>query len=217
MYALSLSAGFYAVVAGVVIVVISVGTGLGFGWTGTLTTGEIVRSWMSMPTLLSVTTGRLGVNLGLGDHTQAVLEVARPIGQLIAAGFIVRWMLATLGGRLHPLGALGVSMATVVLFFPFVQAWYLLWAVIPLAAWATGPWFRLSTIAASAIIAIVVMPTSSNTSGVVLAQGVLAGVIMVAVLTAVFFEDDPFTRRRRRRHPPADADRHEESRAGAGS
>ncbi|UAK39005.1 polyprenol phosphomannose-dependent alpha 1,6 mannosyltransferase MptB [Gordonia bronchialis] len=217
VYALSLSAGFYAVVAGVVIVVISVGTGLGFGWTGTLTTGEIVRSWMSMPTLLSVTTGRLGVNLGLGDHTQAVLEVARPIGQLIAAGFIVRWMLATLGGRLHPLGALGVSMATVVLFFPFVQAWYLLWAVIPLAAWATGPWFRLSTIAASAIIAIVVMPTSSNTSGVVLAQGVLAGVIMVAVLTAVFFEDDPFTRRRRRRHPPADADRHEESRAGAGS
>ena len=217
VYALSLSAGFYAVVAGVVIVVISVGTGLGFGWTGTLTTGEIVRSWMSMPTLLSVTTGRLGVNLGLGDHTQAVLEVARPIGQLIAAGFIVRWMLATLGGRLHPLGALGVSMATVVLFFPFVQAWYLLWAVIPLAAWATGPWFRLSTIAASAIIAIVVMPTSSNTSGVVLAQGVLAGVIMVAVLTAVFFEDDPFIRRRRRRHPPADADRHEESRAGAGS
>ena len=217
VYALSLSAGFYAVVAGVVIVVISVGTGLGFGWTGTLTTGEIVRSWMSMPTLLSVTTGRLGVNLGLGDHTQAVLEVARPIGQLIAAGFIVRWMLATLGGRLHPLGALGVSMATVVLFFPFVQAWYLLWAVIPLAAWATGPWFRLSTIAASAIIAIVVMPTSSNTSGVVLAQGVLAGVIMVAVLTAVFFEDDPFTRRRRRRHPPADADPHEESRAGAGS
>lgn len=217
VYALSLSAGFYAVVAGVVIVVISVGTGLGFGWTGTLTTGEIIRSWMSMPTLLSVTTGRLGVNLGLGDHTQAVLEVARPIGQLIAAGFIVRWMLATLGGRLHPLGALGVSMATVVLFFPFVQAWYLLWAVIPLAAWATGPWFRLSTIAASAIIAIVVMPTSSNTSGVVLAQGVLAGVIMVAVLTAVFFEDDPFTRRRRRRHPPADADRHEESRAGAGS
>ena len=65
---------------------------------------------------------------------QAILEVARPIGQLVAALFIVRWMLATLGGRLHPLGALGVSMATVVLFFPFVQAWYLLWAVIPLAA-----------------------------------------------------------------------------------
>ncbi|MDL9935829.1 polyprenol phosphomannose-dependent alpha 1,6 mannosyltransferase MptB [Gordonia sp. ABSL1-1] len=197
--ALCASAAFYAIVLGVVTVVICLGTGLGFGWTGTLTTGEIVRSWMSMPTLLSVSTGHVGVFLGLGDHTDAILEVARPFAQLVAAIIVLRWMLATLGGRLHPLGGLGVSMATIVLLFPFVQAWYLLWAVIPLAAWATRPWFRLLTIAASAIIAIVVMPTSSNTSGVVLAQGVLAGVIMVAVLTAIFFEEDPFTRRRRRR------------------
>ncbi|MEY1675607.1 polyprenol phosphomannose-dependent alpha 1,6 mannosyltransferase MptB [Gordonia sp. ABKF26] len=202
VYMLSASAAFYVVVLGIVMMGISLGTGLGFGWTGTLSTGEIVRSWMSMPTLLSVTTGRIGVTLGLGEHTQAILEVARPIGQLVAALFIVRWMLATLGGRLHPLGALGVSMATVVLFFPFVQAWYLLWAVIPLAAWATGAWFRISTIAASAIIAIVVMPTSSNTSGVVLAQGLLAGVIMVAVLTALFFEDRAPGRRRRRDEAP---------------
>ena len=199
VYALCVSAGFYVVVLGIVMVGISLGTGLGFGWTGTLSTGEIVRSWMSMPTLLGVTTGRIGVTLGLGEQTQAILDVARPIGQLVAGLFIIRWMLATLGGRLHPLGALGVSMATFILFFPFVQAWYLLWAVIPLAAWATGAWFRISTIAASAIIAIVVMPTSSNTSGVVLAQGLLAGVIMVAALTALFFEDrSPRSWRRRR-------------------
>ena len=154
---------------------------------------------MSIPTLLGVTTGRIGVGLGLGEHTQAILDVIRPLGQVIAGLFIIRWMLATLGGRLHPLGALGVSMATVVLLFPFVQAWYLLWAVIPLAAWATGAWFRISTIAASTIIAIVVMPTSSNTSGIVLAQGVLAGVIMVAALTALFFEErSPHLWRRRR-------------------
>ncbi|UVF80887.1 polyprenol phosphomannose-dependent alpha 1,6 mannosyltransferase MptB [Gordonia mangrovi] len=192
--ALAASAATLAGVLVVVMVGICVGTGLGFGWTSTLSTGDVVRSWMSMPTLLSVTTGRLGVALGLGDQTQAILEVGRPLGQLIAAGFIVRWMLACLGGRLHPLGALGVSMATVVVFFPFVQAWYLLWAVIPLAAWATRPWFRITTIAISAIIAIVVMPTSSNTSGVVLAQGLLAGVIMVAVMTALFFEDLPIQR-----------------------
>ncbi len=93
------SAGFYVVVLGIVMVGISLATGLGFGWTGTLSTGEIVRSWMSMPTLLGVTTGRIGVTLGLGEHTQAILEVARPIGQLVAGLFIIRWMLATLGGR----------------------------------------------------------------------------------------------------------------------
>ncbi len=199
VYALALSGGFYVVILAVVMIGISLATGLGFGWTGTLSTGAIVRSWMSIPTLLGVTTGRIGVGLGLGEHTQAILDVIRPLGQVIAGLFIIRWMLATLGGRLHPLGALGVSMATVVLLFPFVQAWYLLWAVIPLAAWATGAWFRISTIAASAIIAIVVMPTSSNTSGIVLAQGVLAGVIMVAALTALFFEErSPRLWRRRR-------------------
>ncbi|GAB23668.1 mannosyltransferase MptB [Gordonia polyisoprenivorans NBRC 16320 = JCM 10675] len=198
VWALAASAGLLGAVLAVVMVVICVGTGLGFGWTSTLSTGAVVRSWMSMPTLLSVSAGRVGVFLGLGDQTQAILDVVRPLGQVIAAVFVVRWMLATLAGRLHPLGALGVSMATVVVFFPFVQAWYLLWAVIPLAAWATRPWFRIATITVSAIIAIVVMPTSSNTSGVVLAQGLLAGVIMVAVMTALFFEDWPRWRPRRR-------------------
>ncbi|MFT4041802.1 MAG: polyprenol phosphomannose-dependent alpha 1,6 mannosyltransferase MptB [Gordonia sp. (in: high G+C Gram-positive bacteria)] len=198
--ALAASAGVLGVTLTTVMVGICAGTGLGFGWTKTLSTGEVVRSWMSMPTLLSVVTGRVGVWLGLGDQTQAVLDVTRPLGQLIAAAIIIRWMLAALSGRLDPLGALGISMATVVLFFPFVQAWYLLWAVIPLAAWARGPWLRLSTIAVSAIIAIVVMPTSSNTSGVVLAQGLLAGVIMVAILTALFFEDMSIPRRSRRAH-----------------
>lgn len=197
VWALAASAGILGAVLVIVMVVVCFATGLGFGWTSTLSTGAVVRSWMSMPTLASVSAGRVGVFLGLGDQTQAILDVVRPLGQLIAAVLVVRWMLATLAGRLHPLGALGVSMATVVVFFPFVQAWYLLWAVIPLAAWATRPWFRIATITISAIIAIVVMPTSSNTSGVVLAQGLLAGVIMVAVMTALFFEDWPRWRPRR--------------------
>ena len=185
------SASLMGVIAAIVIVGICLGTGLGFGWTGTLSTGDIVRSWMSMPTLLSVGAGRTGIFLGLGDHTQAILDIVRPLAQLIAGAFIVRWLLAALGGRIHPIGALGISMATIVIFSPFAQAWYLLWAVIPLAAWASDRWFRLGAIASSALIATVVVPTSANTTGIVLAQGLLAAIMMVAVLTALFFEDKP--------------------------
>nr|WP_253648551.1 polyprenol phosphomannose-dependent alpha 1,6 mannosyltransferase MptB [Williamsia deligens] len=195
--ALAGSAGLLLAVAAVVIGGLCVGTGLGFGWTKTLSTGDVVRSWMSMPTLLGVTGGRVGVVLGLGDHTQAMLDVARPIGELIAGVFIVRWLLAALAGRVHPLGALGIAMATFVVFFPFVQAWYLLWAIIPLAAWATGRWFRLVAIAVSAVIAVVVLPTGAGTRGFQLAEAIVASILLTAVLTAVFFER-PWGQRRGR-------------------
>ncbi|NLG46043.1 polyprenol phosphomannose-dependent alpha 1,6 mannosyltransferase MptB [Gordonia sp. (in: high G+C Gram-positive bacteria)] len=192
--ALVASASTMGVIAGLVVVAICLGTGLGFGWMYTLSTGGIVRSWMSMPTLLSVVSGRIGLWLGLGEQTQAILDIARPIGQLLAAVLVVRWLLACLAGRIHPLGGLGIAMATVVVFFPFVQAWYLLWAVIPLAAWATTSWFRVGSMVISGIIAVVVMPTSSDTSPLVVAQGLATGVIMVAVTAAFFFIDSPLRR-----------------------
>ncbi len=197
--ALTASAGLLGIMSGAVIAVTGFATGLGFGWVHTLSTGGIVRSWMSMPTLLSVVSGRIGLWLGLGEQTQAILDIARPIAQLLAAALVVRWLLACLAGRIHPLGGLGIAMATVVVFFPFVQAWYLLWAVIPLAAWATTRWFRVGTVAISSIIAVVVMPTSSDTSPLVVAQGLATGVIMVAITAAVFFLDTPLRRRLRRK------------------
>lgn len=192
--ALSASAVVTGGVTAAVVVLICVGTGLGFGWTSTLSTGGIVRSWMSMPTLLSVVAGRVGLWLGLGEQTQAILDVARPIGQLVAAAFVVRWLLACVAGRIHPLGGLGISMATVVVFFPFVQAWYLLWAIIPLAAWATTRWFRVGTVVISAIIAVVVMPTSSDTPPSVVIQGLATGLVLMLVASVFFFIDHPFRR-----------------------
>ena len=93
-------------------------------------------------------TGFGGVLLGLGDHTTAVLSLTRP-SPPHAALVTLRMLIAVLTGRLHAVGALGVSLGTLVLLFPVVQPWYLLWGVIPLAAWATTPAFRIPTIVAS--------------------------------------------------------------------
>lgn len=129
-------------------------SGLGFGWLSTLGTANVVRSWMSPPTLLALGTGQVGILLGLGDHTTAVLALTRAIGVFLIA-ILVSWLLlAVLRGRLHPVGGLGVALGGTILLFPVVQPWYLLWAVIPLAAWATRPGFRGSTIAITLVVGI---------------------------------------------------------------
>ena len=94
---------------------------------------------MSLPTLLALGTGQVGILLGLGDHTTAVLGLTRAIGVFIIAILVTWLLLAVLRGRLHPVGGLGVALGVTVLLFPVVQPWYVLWAVIPLAAWATRP------------------------------------------------------------------------------
>ena len=129
-------------------------SGLGFGWLFTLGTANVVRSWMSLPTLLALGTGQVGILLGLGDHTTAVLGLTRAIGVGII-GILVTWLLfAVLRGRLHPVGGLGVALGMTVLLFPVVQPWYVLWAVIPLAAWATRPAFRSTTIVVTLVVGI---------------------------------------------------------------
>ena len=112
-------------------------SGLGFGWLFTLGTANVVRSWMSLPTLLALGTGQVGILLGLGDHTTAVLGLTRAIGVFPIAIIVTLLLLAVLRGRLHPVGGLGVALGITVLLFPVVQPWYVLWAIIPLAAWAT--------------------------------------------------------------------------------
>ncbi|CPY88648.1 integral membrane protein [Mycobacteroides abscessus] len=109
---------------------------------------------MSPPTLVALGTGQVGILLGLGDHTTAILSLTRGIGIGIIA-IAVSWLLfAVLRGRLHPVGGLGVALGITVLLFPVVQPWYLLWAIIPLAAWATRPAFRGTAIGITLLVGI---------------------------------------------------------------
>jgi len=137
-----------------VMAIVGWASGLGFGWIFTLGTANVVRSWMSPPTLVALGTGQVGILLGLGDHTTSVLGLTRTMGVILIAILVTWLLLAVLRGRLHPVGGLGVALGATVLLFPVVQPWYLLWAIVPLATWATRPGFRGSTIALTLVVGI---------------------------------------------------------------
>ncbi len=183
-----LAGGSLGTVSLAVMALIGWASGLGFGWLFTLGTANVVRSWMSPPTLLALGTGQVGILLGLGDHTTSVLALTRAIGVILIA-VIVTWLLfMVLRGRLHPVGGLGVALGITVLLFPVVQPWYLLWAIIPLAAWATRPGFRAAVIAVTLIVGI--FGPTANGDRFALFQIVMATVastLIVVILIALTY------------------------------
>jgi alpha-1,6-mannosyltransferase len=185
----------------VVMAVIGLASGLGFGWLFTLGTANVVRSWMSLPTLLALGTGQVGILLGLGDHTTAVLGLTRAIGVFVIAVAVTWLLIAVLRGRLHPVGGLGVALGVTVLLFPVVQPWYVLWAIIPLAAWATRPRFRTAAIAVTLVIGIF-GPTANGDRFTVfqILLATAASTVIVALLIALTYYRLPW-----RRLPDADA------------
>lgn len=180
--AVAAAAALLGAVSIVIIVGVSAVSGLGFGWVHTLGTAGVVRSWMSIPTILGLGTGFVGVLLGLGDHTTAVLSLTRPIAALVAGFIALRMLVAVLKGRLHPVGALGVSLGALVLLFPVVQPWYLLWAVTPLAAWATTRAFRGPAIVFSSIVSVILMPNGSEYLPFQIVQAALMTILTIGIL-----------------------------------
>lgn len=176
-----------------VMAIIGWASGLGFGWLFTLGTANVVRSWMSPPTLIALGTGQVGILLGLGDHTTSVLGLTRGIGVMIIA-ILVSWLLlAVLRGRLHPVGGLGVALGASVLLFPVVQPWYLLWAIIPLATWATRPGFRGSAIVITLVVGIF-GPTANGDRFALfqIVDATLASAVIVLILIAITYRRLPW-------------------------
>jgi alpha-1,6-mannosyltransferase len=183
-----IAGGSLAAVSVVVMALIGWASGLGFGWLFTLGTANVVRSWMSLPTLLALGTGQVGILLGLGDHTTAVLGLTRAIGVFAIAIVVTFLLLAVLRGRLHPVGGLGVALGMTVLLFPVVQPWYVLWAVIPLAAWATRQQFRTATIVVTLVVGI--FGPTANGDRFTLFQillAVIASTLIVLILMGVTY------------------------------
>lgn len=156
--AITAAAAMQAATLLVSIALVTLVTGIDVGWIFGQGGAATVRSWLSLSTAVGVAAGILGMLLGLGDHTDAVLSVTRGVGILIAVAFMVRMLFATFRGFIHPVGGLGISMLVLVIFFPVVHPWYILWAVLPLAAWANRLIFRFTVVVYSAAMSLFVLP-----------------------------------------------------------
>lgn len=160
-------------------------SGIGLGWITGQGGAVSIRSWLSISTDVGVASGFLGMMLGLGDHTEAILSVTRAVGIVIAAGFMIRMLFATFHGVMHPVGGLGVSTFVLVVLFPVVHPWYILWAIFPLAAWANRLLFRYAVIIYSAVMSFVVLPRGLGLPAGTVAQIYFTAAIGLGVLVAI--------------------------------
>lgn len=152
-------------------------TGIGLGWVSGQGGATTIRSWLSFTTAIGVFFGWIGQMLKLGDHTEAILLLTRSVGVMIAGFLMVRMLFATYAGRISPVGALGVSTFVMVVFFPVVHPWYMLWAILPLSAWANRPFFRSSVVIYSTILSFFVLPR-----GLALVPGSVIWIYSAAVI-----------------------------------
>ncbi len=169
------------------ITIITVISGVGLGWVSGQGGAVTIRSWLSLSTAIGVVFGWVGAQLGLGDHTEAVLVLTRTIGVLIAGIFMVRMLLATYLGRISPIGALGVSTFIMVLCFPVVHPWYMLWAILPLAAWANRPLFRSAVLTYTFILSFFTLPRGHGLLPGNILSIYLASTICMAAILGISF------------------------------
>lgn len=182
---LVVAAALHVAAAVVAVTALCLVTGLGFGWIFVQGGASEVISWMSATTDLGLLSNGLAESLGLGDHRDAALTTARAVGVLIGAFWVVRMLWAAFRGRIHPVGGLGVAMFFLVIFFPVVHPWYVLWAVIPLAAWADRRSFRIAVVAYSVILSFFILPRGLNLPPGTVAVIYLMSVVFLAVVLAV--------------------------------
>lgn len=184
---LAKSAAGMLAVFGIVTVTVSLGTGLGFGWLGALGTPGLVRTWISPIAELANLGGVLGISLGLGNHTNSLVDVFGALGLLVAAVITVRLLWESFRWRLRPIIGLGAALAVVMGLHVAVHPWWLLWGVIPLAAAAGTSRFRVAATVGSAVLAMVIPPTGSAFEGrsYVLSQAYVAAAVVVILALLV--------------------------------
>jgi len=161
---------------------VSLPTGIGFGWISALTTSGQVNSWMAPTNWFGFLIG--GIGSVFGAHlTQTMIGVGKIIGYLLSAIGIAVVLRRQWTGRIGAVSSLGLMLAALVVFGPAVQPWYLLWAVLPLAASLPAGRARGTMTGLVAVFSVVLPPIGGNFSGRIglLVLGYLIGIAVVAL------------------------------------
>ena len=159
---------------------LTLATGLGWGWLKTLDAGSARLSIFSPVTGLGVLTGSLLKAVGLVDTPLVVTRLVLA-GGLAAAGAVALVLLLR-SHHVGPMKALGLTFVAVVALAPIVQPWYLLWGLVLLAA-VIGEQAVLALGALSVALCLAVMPNGRS-----LVRPPLYGAPVAAAVALAVFE-----------------------------
>ena len=172
-----LAAGLAATVAfAVVAAVTSVLTGAGTGWIRSVGTPGTLWSWMAPTNWAGFAAGGIGALAG-ADLTGPVIAAGRAVGTVLTVAGIAFVLHRQLRGRIGPVPACGAVFGLIVLFGPVLHPWYLLWAVLPLAASALTTRARAGVAVLSGVFAVLLPPLAGD-------HGDRPGTLVAAYATA---------------------------------
>ncbi|NGY64618.1 hypothetical protein G7043_37475 [Lentzea sp. NEAU-D13] len=176
-------AGLAMVAAAVgVSVVTSLAGGAGFGWVQALGTPSKVNSWMAPTNWPGFLAGAV-----FGPETgQAMISSARIAGFVLILCGVVVVLNRHLRGGISEVTALGMMMSLIVVLGPVIQPWYLLWAVLPLAACLPAGRWRTRVAVLVGVFALLVPPLAGNFAGRV-TELVLAYALGIALVGCACF------------------------------
>ncbi|HEX7303769.1 polyprenol phosphomannose-dependent alpha 1,6 mannosyltransferase MptB [Lentzea sp.] len=167
--------------AAAVSAVTSLAGGTGFGWLQALGTPSKINSWMAPTNWPGFLAGAVsGPQAG-----QAMISSARIAGLVLILCGLAVVVHRQLRGGVSEVTALGMMMSLIVVLGPVIQPWYLLWAVLPLAACLPAGRWRTRVAVLVGVFALLVPPLAGNFTGRV-AELVTAYVVGIALVGAAY-------------------------------
>lgn len=112
---------------------------------------------------------------------QAMISSARIAGLVLILCGVAVLLGRQLRGRISEVTSLGMMMSVIVVLGPVIQPWYLLWAVLPLAACLPVGTWRTRVAVLAGVFALLVPPLAGNFAGRVpeLVAAYVVGVALV--------------------------------------